>query len=313
MMQTNQQSDKHTDQATAKEAEQQAAQAHQQEVDQNAIPEEAEPTLTALIIDDEAAARSELHFLLDETGRLAKIEEAGSAREGVEKIISFRPDVLFLDINMPKTSGLTIAEGLTKVKHPPVVVFVTAYSEYALKAFNVDAVDYLLKPVETDRLETALNRVEKRLAERQAIAAAPKLPVKKSGKRLFLPLADIYYIEAKDDYASVHTKENHYLYSSSLSALEEVLDPKIFFRVHRGFIANLRFVSKLDTTPNGSVFLELEGQNVQIPVSRRRVTALRHSLEIQRRKPRQDPKDERTSPQTQKKKAPSRPKRKPRP
>lgn len=253
---------------------------HQQEAEQGHIPEGAEPTLIALIIDDEAAARSELHFLLDETGRLAKIEEAGSAREGVEKIISLRPDVVFLDINMPKASGLAIAEGLMKVKHPPVVVFVTAYSEYALKAFNVEAVDYLLKPVETNRLETALNRVEKRLAERQAIAAAPKLPVKKSGKRLFLPLADIYYVEAKDDYALVHTKDNHYLYSSSLSALEEVLNPKFFCRVHRGFIANLRFVSKLDTAPNGSAFLELEGKNVQIPVSRRRVTALRHSLEL---------------------------------
>lgn len=239
---------------------------------------ESQPTLTALIIDDEAAARSELHFLLDETARVAKIEEASSAREGVEKIISFRPDVLFLDINMPKTSGLTIAKGLTKVKRPPVVVFVTAYSEYALKAFNVDAVDYLLKPVETDRLETALNRVEKRLKERHAITAQPKLPVKKSGKSLFVPLADIYYIEAKDDYACIHTKDNHYLYSSSLSSLEEMLDPKRFVRVHRAYIVNLLCVSEINSDSNGSAFLELNNKDVKIPVSRRRVIALRQLL-----------------------------------
>ena len=115
--------------------------------------------LRAMIVDDEAPARSELRFLLEETGRVENITEASSARDAVEKLMDSRPDVLFLDISMPKTNGMQLAEALHKLKNPPAVVFVTAYSEYALEAFDVDAVDYLMKPVETDRLERALDKV----------------------------------------------------------------------------------------------------------------------------------------------------------
>ena len=96
--------------------------------------------LSAMIVDDEAPARSELRFLLEETGRVDSIDEASSAREAVEKIIKTRPDVLFLDISMPKTSGKQLAEALHKLKNPPAVIFVTAYSEYAVQAFDVNAV-----------------------------------------------------------------------------------------------------------------------------------------------------------------------------
>ena len=137
--------------------------------------------LRAMIVDDEAPARSELRFLLEETGRVEEVAEASSAREAVEKLMEGRPDVLFLDISMPKTNGMQLAEALHKLKNPPAVVFVTAYSEYALEAFGVDAVDYLMKPVETDRLERALDKIEERgRGQKQAPPPpAERIPVEK--------------------------------------------------------------------------------------------------------------------------------------
>lgn len=119
--------------------------------------------LRAMIVDDEAPARSELRYLLEETGRVDAITEASSAREAVERLMEARADVIFLDVSMPKTNGMQLAEALHKLKNPPAVVFVTAYSEYALEAFDVDAIDYLMKPVETDRLNQALDKVQSRV------------------------------------------------------------------------------------------------------------------------------------------------------
>ena len=147
--------------------------------------------LNALIVDDEAPARSELRFLLEETGRVDTIREALNAREAVESLVKSkegtdqRIDVIFLDISMPKTSGMQLAEALHKLKNPPAVVFVTAYSEYALEAFNVDAVDYLMKPVETDRLNRALDKVE--AIVKPAPASHPtqeRIPVEKGGRKV---------------------------------------------------------------------------------------------------------------------------------
>ena len=115
--------------------------------------------LRAMIVDDEAPARSELRFLLDELGQTDVVAEAASVREAIEKLKEYPIDVIFLDINMPEATGLKLAEALQHLKYPPAVVFGTAYSEFALDAFKVNAVDYLVKPVETDRLAQAIARV----------------------------------------------------------------------------------------------------------------------------------------------------------
>ena len=122
-------------------------------------------TLNALIVDDEAPARSELRYLLEQTQRVTLIEEASSAREAVDALIHSKDsatdalNVIFLDISMPKTSGMQLAAAFHKLNNPPALVFVTAYSEYALEAFDVDAVDYLMKPIDMDRLQRALDKV----------------------------------------------------------------------------------------------------------------------------------------------------------
>ena len=240
--------------------------------------------MRAMIVDDEAPARSELRFLLEETGRVESITEASSAREAVEKLMEAKAEVIFLDISMPKTSGMQLAEALHKLKNPPAIVLVTAYSEYALEAFGVDAVDYLMKPVESDRLELALDKVEARApkaepAAPQSHSSVERIPVVKSGRKVLVPIDQIRYIEAKDDYSCIYTDNDRFLSTISLAKLEEKLAPHGFFRVHRGYIVNLEFVEDVEVISSGILQLGINGiEGKKISVSRRRVVALKRAL-----------------------------------
>lgn len=236
--------------------------------------------LHAMIVDDEAPARSELRFLLEETGRVDSIVEASSAREAVEKLMEGRPDVLFMDISMPKTSGMQLAEALHKLKNPPAVVFVTAYSEYALEAFDVNAVDYLMKPVETERLVQALDKVQERIRPQQATrTSVERIPVEKGGRKVLVPIDQIRYIEAKDDYSCIYTDTDRYLSTTSLAQLENKLAPHNFFRVHRGYIVNLDYVENVEVVSSGILQLGINGvEGKKISVSRRRVVQLKRAL-----------------------------------
>ena len=242
--------------------------------------------LNALIVDDEAPARSELRYLLEETGRVDTIREALNAREAVESLVKSkegtdqRIDVIFLDISMPKTSGMQLAEALHKLKNPPAVVFVTAYSEYALEAFNVDAVDYLMKPVETDRLNRALDKVEAIVKPAPAShPAQERIPVEKGGRKVLVPVDEIRYIEAKDDYSCIYTDGDRFLSTISLAKLEQKLTPHGFLRVHRGYIVNLDHVEDVEVISSGILQLGIKGvEEKKIPVSRRRVVPLKRAL-----------------------------------
>lgn len=242
--------------------------------------------LNALIVDDEAPARSELRYLLEETGRVDTIREALNAREAVESLVKSkegtdqRIDVIFLDVSMPKTSGMQLAEALHKLKNPPAVVFVTAYSEYALEAFNVDAVDYLMKPVETDRLNRALDKVEAIVKPAPAShPAQERIPVEKGGRKVLVPVDEIRYIEAKDDYSCIYTDGDRFLSTISLAKLEQKLTPHGFFRVHRGYIVNLDHVEDVEVISSGILQLGIKGvEEKKIPVSRRRVVPLKRAL-----------------------------------
>ena len=245
--------------------------------------------LRALIVDDEAPARFELRSLLEETGRVDAISEVSSAREAVASLVKSRErgsdgiDVLFLDISMPKTTGMQLAEALHKLRKPPAIVFVTAYSEYAVDAFGVDAVDYLMKPVEMDRLQQALSKVEasmRQVAPQQvASSVAERIPVEKGGHKVLVPVNQIRYVEAKDDYSCIYTDTDRYLSTISLAKLEQRLTPHGFFRVHRGYIVNLDYVQDFVTVSGGVVQLGLKDiDDKKIPVSRRRVVAVKRML-----------------------------------
>lgn len=237
--------------------------------------------LRAMIVDDEAPARSELRYLLEQTGKIGSIVEASSVRQAIETLMENRVEVVFLDISMPGASGLQLAEALHKLKNPPAVVFVTAYDDHAVEAFDVDAVDYLLKPVEEDRLDQALAKVAAHIkppAEQHA--SIERIPVEKGGRKVLIPVDQIRYIMAKDDYSCIFTDDDRYLSTTSLAQFESKLSEFGFFRVHRRYIVNLACVEDVETTASGAIQLGITGMEERVPVSRRRVVPLKKALSL---------------------------------
>ena len=234
--------------------------------------------LKAMIVDDEAPARSELAFLCEEVGGVEIVAEAAGVREAIDKLKEYPVDVIFLDINMPDATGLQFAEALNRLKFPPAVVFVTAYSEHALDAFEVNAVDYLVKPVETDRLEQAIKRVREQVALHAQAQKNERIPVEKAGKKILIGIDTIRFVKARDDYAYLQTDNDRFFSTVSLAQLEKRLDGHGFFRVHRAYLVNLSMVEEVESIKGGTLSLTLNGVEEKIPVSRRRVSALKKAL-----------------------------------
>jgi two-component system response regulator LytT len=233
-------------------------------------------TLKALVVDDEAPARSELRYLLDEAGGVEVVGEASNASEAFQLIRAIPYDVVFLDIDMPGLSGVQLAEALAELERQPSVVFVTAHSEHAVKAFEVAATDYLVKPVELGRLRLAIERLAPAHHEGARIE---RIPVEKAGRKLLLQVEDIFYVMAKDDYSYLHTDAERYLSTISLVQLEQRLEPSGFFRVHRRYLVNLAQVREVVPMYGGTLLLTLKDrESTQVPVSRRRVPSLKKAL-----------------------------------
>ncbi len=234
--------------------------------------------LNAIIVDDEAPARSELRYLLGEVGGVEVVAEAASVREAIEKMQSYPVDVLFLDVSMPEVTGIQFAEALQRLKNPPAVIFVTAYSEHALEGFKVNAVDYLVKPVETDRLRQAVNRASEHVTLHLKATQSERIPVEKGGNKVLIPIDNIRYVKAKDDYSKLYTDTDEYFSTTSLARFEKRLDGHGFFRVHRGYLVNLSLVEEVEPVSGGTLLLTLNGIEDKIPVSRRRVSSLKKAL-----------------------------------
>ncbi|MHB1322967.1 MAG: LytR/AlgR family response regulator transcription factor [Coriobacteriia bacterium] len=232
--------------------------------------------LKALLVDDEVPARSELRYLLGEAGGVEVVGEAGSASEAFQLIRAIPYDVVFLDVNMPGLSGMELAEALSELKHPPSIVFVTAHSEHAVEAFEVAAVDYLVKPVEIRRLRMAVERLA---PATQAPVKVDRIPVEKGGRKLLLQVPDILHIMAKDDYSYIYTEGERYLSTLSLADLEHKLEPQGFFRVHRRYLVNLGQVGEVAPMYGGTMELTLkDSAHTKVPVSRRRAPMLKRAL-----------------------------------
>ena len=236
--------------------------------------------LKAIIVDDEAPARSELHYLLDEVGRVEVVAEAANVREAIECLKNHACDVVFLDISMPEATGMQLADALQHLKYPPAVVFVTAYSEFALDAFEVNAVDYLVKPVETQRLQQAISRVHEAVRRQAQVKTNERISVEKAGKKVLVGIDSIRFVMARDDYAFVQTDDERFFSTSSLAQLEKRLESHGFFRVHRGYLVNLSHVKEVENVSGGTMLLTLDAVSEQIPVSRRKVAALKKALEL---------------------------------
>ena len=243
--------------------------------------------MKAIIIDDERLARNELKKMLTEFPEVEVVAEAANADEGMEKIESFAPDLVFLDIQMPGKTGFDMLAELDKA---PNVIFTTAYDEFALKAFEVNALDYLLKPVETKRLADAIQKYHS-FEEREDQPSQPanynrsvlnetdQVFVKDGERCWFVKLTDIRLFEIVGNYAKVYFGANKPLILKSLNALEERLDEKIFFRANRKHIVNLRLIEKIEPYFNGGLLLELKGGE-KIEVSRRQTVKFKEMMSL---------------------------------
>ncbi|HEY6764142.1 MAG TPA: LytTR family DNA-binding domain-containing protein [Candidatus Sulfotelmatobacter sp.] len=221
--------------------------------------------IRALIVDDEPLARSNLALLLRPHEDVHLLSECGSGQEALEKIRGEKPDLVFLDVQMPECDGFDVLEMLG-TNLPPAVVFVTAYDQYALRAFEAGALDYLLKPFDNDRFEVALDRARQRiLKDTGQRRKLHRLAIKSAGQVSFINISEIDWIEAADYYACLHVGPKTHLLRRSMSELEEELEPALFCRVHRSTIVNLDRVQGLKLTEDGEYDVLLDhGQRLKL-------------------------------------------------
>jgi two-component system LytT family response regulator len=214
--------------------------------------------IRALVVDDEPLARSNLTVLLRADPEIEIVGECGSGVEGLEHIRSQKPDLVFLDVQMPECDGFDVLE-LLGADLPPAVVFVTAYDQYALRAFEAGALDYLLKPFDNARFERALGRAKDRLRQPQeGRRRNDRLVIKSVGQVLFLKLSEIDWIEAADYYACLHVGAQSHLLRRSMNELDGELEPTLFCRIHRSTIVNLDRVRGLKSGEDGEHEVLLE-------------------------------------------------------
>ena len=255
-------------------------------------------TIRTIIVDDESLAIQGLSLRLEAFTDVEIIDTAQNGREAIRKIKTHKPDLVFLDIQMPGFDGFSVVQGLMDVE-PPLFVFVTAYSDHAIKAFEAQSVDYLMKPVEPQRLADALDRVRRRLSDKRAGEEAERLKevlaevapdavdqmasdepdvhntnrfeklinIKDRGQIFRVDVDSIERIDAAGDYMCIYTADNSLILRETMKDLEKRLDPRVFQRVHRSTIVNLGQVKQVKPHTNGECFLVL-GSGAQVKVSR---------------------------------------------
>lgn len=242
--------------------------------------------MRAIIIDDERLARAELRKLLLDFPEVEVIDEATNAEEGISKIRNLHPDLIFLDIQMPGKSGFDL---LSELESAPQVIFTTAYDEFALKAFEVNALDYLVKPIEPKRLADTIqklhfsemkeNKSSSENSNNSLLAENDQVFVKDGERCWFVKLNEIRLFESVGNYAKVFFGPHKPLILKSLNALEERLDEKMFFRANRKHIVNLRMIEKIEPYFNGGLLLELKGGE-KIEVSRRQTVKFKEMMSL---------------------------------
>jgi DNA-binding LytR/AlgR family response regulator len=240
----------------------------------------AMPALRVLVVDDELPVREELGYLLSQDPRVTEVRTAGSGAEALASLERDAIDAVFLDIAMPGLSGLEVARVLARFKSPPAVVFVTAHDEHAVEAFEIHAVDYLLKPVRAERVTEAVRRVVESTEAAEEATADETIPVELGGVTRFVRRSDVRYVEAQGDYVRLHTSEGSHLLRAPLSTLEEQWREAGFLRVHRSLLVATEHISQV-RFDHGRCTVLIEGTELQ--VSRRHTPELRDLLVRQAR------------------------------
>lgn len=249
--------------------------------------------IKAILIDDEPLARSIVKEYLRDYTDIEIIQECNDGFEGVKAISMHKPDLIFLDIQMPKITGFEMLELLDC---PPSIIFTTAFDEYAIKAFEANAIDYLLKPFSKDRFDKALHKwlqshntlvTTEQVTSTQnvieSMAASPvqnnRVVVKAEGKIKIIPTSEIQYLEASDDYVKIQTPEGAFLKNKTMSFFEQTLDTQHFVRIHRSYIINLNQIVRIDLYDKDSHLAVLKS-GIQIPVSKNGYLKLKEALNM---------------------------------
>ena len=243
---------------------------------------------TCIIIDDEKLARELLTEFLEAYPKIEIVAECEKGKDAVEAIDALKPDLIFLDVQMPGMNGFEVLE---KIEHDPYVIFTTAYDQYAIKAFEKNAVDYLLKPLDEERFGLAIKRAltRKKLEANniedllKGIRAEKKesfdshIFVQKSEKLFNLHVEEIIYLEASGDYTVITTKADQFVSSSGIGKLEEIMNPDMFIRVHRSTIINLTFLKEIERHFNGGMIVKMQNGK-SFPVSRTYAKVIRKKV-----------------------------------
>jgi len=243
--------------------------------------------IRTILIDDESLARDIVKHYLREFPEIEIVAECSDGFEGIKSITQHQPDFIFLDIQMPKINGF---EMLELVEKPPAVIFTTAFDEYAIKAFEVNAVDYLLKPIEKSRFDQAVQKISVKLnnldatATQELLDSAAMSPaqhrrvvVKKNGVIKIIAVADIHYLEADDDYVKLSTTEGVFHKNKTMSFFERTLDTAQFIRIHRSYIINLAQVTRIELKEKDSYIVLLKS-DIWLPVSKTGYAKLKAAL-----------------------------------
>lgn len=242
--------------------------------------------IRAILIDDESLARDVVKHYLSSFPDVEVVAECSDGFEGIKAIAQHQPDLIFLDIQMPKITGFEMLELIDK---HPAVIFTTAFDEYAIKAFEVNAIDYLLKPIEQSRFEQAMQRLPARLSQAEeasktlleVAALSPaqnnRVVVKKNGVIKIVALADIHYLEADDDYVKLSTAEGIFHKNKTMSFFEQTLPAEQFIRIHRSYLINLAQVTKIELKEKDSYVVLLKS-DIWLPVSKTGYVKLKAAL-----------------------------------
>ena len=240
-----------------------------------------------IIIDDEPLARSIVKSFLDSFPEVEIVAECNNGFEGIKAIEEHQPDLIFLDIQMPKINGF---EMLELIYCNPSVIFTTAFDEYALKAFETSAIDYLLKPFTKERFDQAFSKWRTSVDNDSTTIQINELPNKQPDEKLrvvvkdgstiqIIPTSDVLYFEAYDDYVKVHTSNKYYLKKKTLNYYEQTLNSNDFLRIHRSFIINVNYLTKIDSFEQNSYRATMTNQS-QVPISRNSYSDLKNALGI---------------------------------
>ena len=242
-----------------------------------------EHSIKTLVVDDELYNRDELKHLLGDFPCIQIVGEAESGKPAIINALQLQPDVVFLDVEMPRMNGMEAAKALMELKKAPLVVFATAYPQFAAEAFRYDAVDYLLKPYDEEQLKETIDRIEKKLTPPKGseIRKSSRKRARKWECEIFyLEPNEILYMYRDDRVTKLITKTREYEMKTPLKELENRLNSYSFFRIHKSYVVNLEYITRLTPWFNGAYQLEIKGRTELLSVSRNYVKTLRISLEL---------------------------------